>query len=176
MGELAVSKGQNRSRRFPLVWRIAMLSTCVLALFVGMGAGSLKYTEDRTPTTLNPLFADDMYSVRMTELIFDGLLGYDKEQRIAPALAVAWSVAPDKRSIVFTLRKGVKWHDGKPFTSKDVAFTIASMTSRKVHLTDRYLSGIVKRVQVLGPYKVKVFFKRPLAKPALWFTFKIIKL
>ena len=166
--------GHNREDRPGFGRRILVWCACGLALVVGLGAAPLKYTEDRPPATLNPVFADDMYSVRMVELIFDGLLGYDKEQRVVACLAKRWAVAPDKKSITFDLRPGVKWHDGKPFTAADVAFTIKTMTSNRVNLTDRYLSGIVKRITVLGPLKIKVFFKKRLAKPELWFTFKII--
>ncbi len=42
---------------------------------------------------------------------------------LMPRLATAWQGAADGRSIAFTLREGVSWHDGKPFTSQDVAFS-----------------------------------------------------
>jgi peptide/nickel transport system substrate-binding protein len=42
---------------------------------------------------------------------------------LVPRLATAWEGSPDGRSVRFTLREGVTWHDGKPFTSADVAFS-----------------------------------------------------
>lgn len=139
-----------------------------------MGAKPLKYTEDRTPSTLNPLFAQDMYSVRITELLFEGLIGWDKQQQPAPLLAKSWTKAPDNRSITLILREGVKWHDGKPFTAKDVAFTIKAMTSRRSQIADRYLAQIIKKVSILAPTKVKISFKKPLSKPLKWLQFKIL--
>lgn len=62
---------------------------------------------------------------------FDGLLGYDYGMVEKPALATEWSTSEDGRRITFTLRPGVKWHDGEPFTSRDVAFTF--MEVLKVH-------------------------------------------
>ncbi len=137
-------------------------------------AAPFKYAEDRTPTTLNPIFADDMYSVRITELIFDRLIGWDTEQRPAPMLATSWQMSKDKRSIIIQLRKGVKWHDGQPFTAKDVAFTIEAMTGRRAKINDRYLAQIIKSVKVLGPHQIQIFFKRPMTDAVRWLQFKVI--
>lgn len=56
--------------------------------------------------------------------IFDGLVRFDKNLQPTPALAESWDISPDGKRIVFTLRKGVKWHDGADFTSADVAFSM----------------------------------------------------
>ena len=60
----------------------------------------------------------------VTTKIYEGLLWYDLEMKPQPLLAETWSVAADGLSYVFNLRKGVKWHDGKDFTSADVAFSL----------------------------------------------------
>ncbi len=59
--------------------------------------------------------------------VFDGLVEYDLDLKPKPALAERWEVAPDGLSITFHLRKGVKWHDGKPFTSADVKWTLENV-------------------------------------------------
>ncbi len=154
------------------------LWACMLGLVVlgslTVGAAPLKYTEDRTPSSLNPVYADDMYSVRITELLFESLIGWDKEQKPSPMLATSWTKAEDNKSITLNLRQGVKWHDGKPFTSADVAFTIKVMTSRRSQITDRYLAQIIKSVKPMGASKVKLIFRKPLNKPLRWLQFKII--
>jgi peptide/nickel transport system substrate-binding protein len=139
-----------------------------------MGSTQLKYTEDRTPSSLNPIFADDMYSVRITELIFEPLIGWDKEQKPTPMLATSWEISPDRKIITLNLRQNVKWHDGKPFSSKDVIFTINAMTSSRSQITDRYLAQIIQKVTAVGEHQVKIFFHRPLNKPLRWLQFKII--
>jgi peptide/nickel transport system substrate-binding protein len=63
-------------------------------------------------------------SVTASSKVLEGLLSYDENLAPRPALATAWEVAEDGLSYHFTLRQGVKWHDGQPFTSADVAFSL----------------------------------------------------
>lgn len=160
------------SRSTLRLWGAVLL---VLAIF-NMGAAKLKYTEDRLPPGLNPIYANDMYAVRATELIFESLVGWDKEQKPKAMLASSWKIAADKKSIVLNLRAGVLWHDNKPFTSKDVIFTIKAMTSRRTQITDRYLASIIntRKTKAMGPNKVRVVFKKRINKPLKWLHFKII--
>src|SRR6266851_9946587 len=61
--------------------------------------------------------------------VFNNLVMYKQDvpqsglQSIVPDLATEWSWAEDKTDLTFKLRQGVKWHDGKPFTAKDVKCT-----------------------------------------------------
>ena len=64
--------------------------------------------------------------------IYDGLLDYDKDLKAVPSLAESWDISDDGKTVTFNLRKGVKWHDGEPFTSADVQFTIMDVL-KKVH-------------------------------------------
>ncbi|MCP5098983.1 MAG: peptide ABC transporter substrate-binding protein [Chloroflexi bacterium] len=76
------------------------------------------------PRYLNPLLSD-AYPVdrEMVNLLFDGLTTHDAQGRLVPALAEGWTVSENGRSVQFTLREGVAWHDGMPVTATDVAFT-----------------------------------------------------
>lgn len=69
------------------------------------------------PTTAGPTQA-------ISTKIFDGLIAFDANFRPKPQLALAWDTAPDGLALALKLRPGVKWHDGKPFTSADVAFSL----------------------------------------------------
>jgi ABC-type transport system substrate-binding protein len=61
--------------------------------------------------------------------VFNNLVLYDQNKpqnsdaAIVPELATSWTWNPDHTAIMFRLRDGVKWHDGKPFTSADVKCT-----------------------------------------------------
>ena len=56
-------------------------------------------------------------------VIFDQLKRMGRLDTIAPELAERWSWQDNYRNLVFFLRRDVRWHDGQPFTSKDVKFT-----------------------------------------------------
>ena len=81
-----------------------------------------------TPIWPAPTYINSAISTAGTESFlapkfYDGLLGYDFGMVPKPSLATDWSISEDGLRITFKLRDGVKWHDGEPFTSKDVAFT-----------------------------------------------------
>jgi len=79
------------------------------------------------PEFLNPLLADDNPVDRqLVELIFDGLTRYE-DGKLVPALAESWEIGEDGRTVRFTLRKDVLWHDSEPFTADDVAYTYSLM-------------------------------------------------
>src|SRR6476646_9007818 len=56
--------------------------------------------------------------------IYEGLLRYGPKLEPLPGLAESWTISEDGKVYAFKLRKGVTWHDGKPFTSADVVFSI----------------------------------------------------
>jgi peptide/nickel transport system substrate-binding protein len=68
--------------------------------------------------------------------IFDGLLTYDDHFTPKPQLATSWEVSADGLAYTFHLRPGVLWHDGKPFTSQDVGFSVLEVW-KKYHSRGR---------------------------------------
>ena|SRR3990167_278348 len=73
--------------------------------------------------TLVPILASDSASADVCGMLFNGLVKYDKEINLIGDLAQSWEIQDEGLSIIFHLRKGVYWHDGKPFTAEDVEFT-----------------------------------------------------
>ncbi|XAH24022.1 ABC transporter substrate-binding protein [Xylophilus sp. GW821-FHT01B05] len=59
--------------------------------------------------------------------VTEGLLSYDDKFTPQPLLATRWSVSADGKRYRFELRQGVKWHDGQPFTSADVAYSLLEL-------------------------------------------------
>jgi peptide/nickel transport system substrate-binding protein len=76
------------------------------------------------PPTLSSFNTSAGTAITASSKVLEGLLRYDENLTPQAGLAVAWEVAPDGLSYHFTLRQGVKWHDGQPFTSHDVAFSL----------------------------------------------------
>lgn len=78
-----------------------------------------------SPERVNPLFASvNEVDQDIARLIYSGLMRYDEQQRLVPDLAASYQISEDKKTYTFSLRTDVVWHDGEPFSAKDVAFTI----------------------------------------------------
>lgn len=85
---------------------------------------------ESSPANLDPRIGTDAQSQRIDALIFDGLVTRDAKFQFTPALAERWE-QPDPLTLVFHLRGGVRFHDGRPLTARNVVFTIQSMLDSK---------------------------------------------
>lgn len=85
---------------------------------------------DADPPTLNLATTTDFTAGDVSAKMFEGLIWLDKDYNPRPALATAWSVSPDGKTYRFTLRRGVKWHDGRDFTSADVRYTLIDVLAK----------------------------------------------
>ncbi|WP_116348763.1 ABC transporter substrate-binding protein [Cupriavidus taiwanensis] len=92
--------------------------------------------------------------------VFDGLIEYDNDFKLKPALAQRWDISKDSKTITFHLRPNVKWHDGKPFTSADVKWTLENVW-KKLHPRNQILFGKVTRVDTPDALTVVLQFSEP---------------
>ncbi len=77
--------------------------------------------------TFNPVLQGDTTSGLINGLLYDRLVDIDPDTlQPIPNLATKWDIAPDSKTYTFTLKQGVKWHDGQPFTADDVKFSYDS--------------------------------------------------
>ncbi|MFA5142663.1 MAG: peptide-binding protein [Candidatus Omnitrophota bacterium] len=116
--------------------------------------------------TLVPILASDSASCTVCDRLFNGMVKYDKNVRITGELAESWEITGGGLIITFHLKRNVKWHDGKPFTARDVLFTYNKLIDPKVKTP---YSGDFERIRLLetvDDYTVKVTYKEPFA-PAL---------
>jgi peptide/nickel transport system substrate-binding protein len=81
---------------------------------------------ESSPANLDPRMGTDVQSERIDGLIFDGLVARNANFEFSPALAERWE-QPDPNTLVFHLRPGVRFHDGRVLSAHDVIWTIASM-------------------------------------------------
>lgn len=126
------------------------------------------------PSTLNPVLASDSASSAITGLVFSGLVKYDKDMNIIGDLAESFSVSPDGLSITFKLRRGVKWHDGAPFTARDVKFTYEKFIDPNVKTAYSGLFEPVKNLEIIDDYTVRVNYKYVFAPGLQYWGMEII--
>ncbi|MGA7340080.1 MAG: ABC transporter substrate-binding protein [Terracidiphilus sp.] len=81
---------------------------------------------ESSPANLDPRVGTDEPSEHIDELLFDGLVARDAKFHFTPALAENWE-QPDARTLVFHLRAGVRFADGRALTARDVLWTVNSM-------------------------------------------------
>ena len=109
----------------------AMSAAPGIALAQKRGGTLVQLTQPEPPTLASYLSTSGPIG-QVTAKIYDGLFEYGFDMKPQPSLAESWIVAPDGKTITFKLRQGVKFHDGKPFSSADVQFTIMEVL-KKVH-------------------------------------------
>ena len=151
------------------------------ALVLGLGAGNavlaqkaggvLKVSHFDSPASMSIHEEATVAALRPTMAVFNNLVMYKQDvaqtsmQSIVPDLATGWSWNEDGTELTFPLRQGVKWHDGKPFTAKDVKCTwdlLQGKASDKFRLNPRkswYRN--LEEVTANGDYEITFRLKRP---------------
>src|SRR6266704_2691055 len=141
--------------------------------------GVLNYSEYGRTATLDPITSNETISLRITELVFSGLVGIDEKQEIVPELAERWEASKDGRVYTFFLRKDVKWHpregeEPRPFTADDVVFTYNIMMHPKTITPLKVRYEFIDKIEKTGDYTVVCTLKRPVLNALAKFSFKII--
>jgi peptide/nickel transport system substrate-binding protein len=110
----------------------ATTASLLLSMFAGQVAlaqkhgGVLKMSHFDSPASMSLHEEATAAANRPIMGVFNNLIMYKQDvpqnslQSIVPDLATGWSWSEDGTELTFPLRRGIKWHDGKPFTSKDV--------------------------------------------------------
>jgi peptide/nickel transport system substrate-binding protein len=133
-----------------------------LRMYIWDNPPSASIHEEATVSTVTPFMS-----------LFNNLVLYDQHERlntpdnIRPELATSWAWNDDRTRLTFKLREGVKWHDGKPFTAKDVACTLDRLQDKG---TDKFRKNPrqiwfhnLKEVVVNGDHEVSFQLNRPQA-------------
>ena len=120
---------------------------------------------------LIPQLTSDLYSSQVAGLIYNGLIGLDGHSKFVPELAESWNQSADCRDITFKLRRGVKWHDGQPFTAADVLFTYNTIMNPKTPTARRDDFAAIESIDAPDPHTVRVKYKQPYARALMgWGT------
>src|SRR5712671_1973302 len=119
-----------------LRWSIFALPGLLALTIAGTSAsaqkpgGTLVQITQPEPPNLAPYISTSAPISQVTAKVYDGLLEYGFDLKPKASLAESWEVAPDGKTVTFRLRKDVSFHDGKPFTSADVQFTIMEVLKK----------------------------------------------
>jgi peptide/nickel transport system substrate-binding protein len=112
---------------------------------------------------LNPILASDVGSASINNMIFNGLVKYDKDLKIVGDLAESFEIKDNGLVLIFHLRKNVTWHDGKPFTASDVEFTYQTLINPQTKTPYSSMFLLVKEFIVIDAYTIKIVYDKPFA-------------
>jgi len=133
------------------------------------GGGTIKLLYWQGPTHLNPHFAGGTKEQEATRIFYEPLAGFDADGNVIPFLAAEipsrenGGLSADGKSVTWKLKKGVNWHDGKPFTADDVVFTwqyCADPATAAVTVAV-YNSTKIVSVDKIDSHTIKVNFVKP---------------
>src|SRR4029077_12569497 len=151
-------------------WLLTTLALAPAALAQKQGGVLRQYMID-SPASMSIHEEATIYAERPMMAVFNNLVLFDQHIKqnsldsIVPDLATGWSWSEDGTELTFPLRHGVKWHDGQPFTAKDVQCTwdlVTDKSSDKLRINPRkswYRN--LERVSTNGDYEVTFHLQRP---------------
>ena len=135
----------------------------LFSFFLLSYASTLHMALGANPSRINPILAIDSASGEIASWIFNGLFKYDKNGKIVGDLAQRWKfLTPTKLWV--ELRNNVFWHDGMPFSAKDVLFTYKTITSPKVFTPYASDFRFVQKVGIIDNTHLVITYKKPYYK------------
>jgi peptide/nickel transport system substrate-binding protein len=93
--------------------------------------------------TLNPALRASTGVYIVTSKIIESLVDLDADGKVVPILATSWQASADGKTVTFKLREGVKWHDGKPFTSADVQYNALELWKKHLNYSTALQQNLV---------------------------------
>lgn len=130
------------------------------AAFAARDADTLVAANAVDVKTLDPIYTGDAGSSNTFLQIYDHLIFQDKDGKLSPRLAESWE-QPDPMTYVLHLRKGVKFHNGMPFTAVDAKFTIDRGMSSLTATGSNVLLKDIDNVEIVDDYTIAIHMKQP---------------
>ncbi|MBU1207939.1 MAG: ABC transporter substrate-binding protein [Proteobacteria bacterium] len=143
--------------------------------------GILKMADAFEPPVLNTMMTPSVTVFAYATPVFNGLVMVDPTQeevsveKVVPSLAEKWEISPDRKVYTFYLRKGVKFHDGRPFTAKDAKYSLEFFADAKMSA----LAGMVEmmeKVEIVDDYTIRVSLKYPHSPFLLYLSYPYCKM
>jgi ABC-type transport system substrate-binding protein len=162
MFERAFRKKALRVSLYPLWFLLLFLLSCARP----PDEHTLVVLIESAPANLDPRVGKDAQSERIGELIFDSLVRKDDHFNITPGIAERWET-PDPRTYIFHLHHGIRFHDGRPLTARDVKWTLDTMRDGSLPTVKGAAYNLVDKIETPDDFTVTIHLTEPFA-PLLW--------
>jgi peptide/nickel transport system substrate-binding protein len=126
--------------------------------------GILRFCRPDPPDMLDPQMTNSFSGMEYGQMVYDNLVILDDKAQPQPQLATGWTAENHGQEWVVTLREGVTFHDGAPFTAADVVTTVERSLDRARAGAGFGGFGPVREVRAEGPYKVRVIMTMPFGE------------
>jgi peptide/nickel transport system substrate-binding protein len=157
------------ARAFAALAFALALAACARSSAPGGAGAVLRLAISAEPRSLLSLLMQSIPDNEILRLIYDPLIACDAAGRPVPALAAVvptranGGISRDGLTVTYHLRRGVRWHDGAPFTSADVAASFRAVMDPRSIVSTRHGYDVVARVDTPDPLTVRFRLKRPFA-------------
>jgi len=147
---------------------IVLLTACAPASAPPAGR-TLRLAIVSEPRSLVPMLSQSIQDNEIERLMYDPLIACDRAGQPVPALAAIvpsranGGISADGRTVTYHLRRGVRWHDGSPFSAADVVASFRAVMDPRSVVQSRHGYDVVARVETPSPYVVRFRLKRPFA-------------
>jgi peptide/nickel transport system substrate-binding protein len=162
-------------------WRVLFFFFTVLVVAGASGQEepltaerTFTYGEFRLPTSLEPITSNNPVSVRLSELLFDGLIRFNEKGEVEGALAESWEVSPNGMLYTFVLRENALWHDGRPVTAQDVKFTFDLIMHPRTPTALKKNLDFIAGARALDDRRIRFSLKHVVYNALGRFNFKIL--
>jgi ABC-type transport system substrate-binding protein len=140
-----------------------MLAPAAWAAMQPQSGGTLTYAAGADPDSLDPANTDSNTGEAVGRMMYNYLVRFDGKLQIVPDLATKWSNSKDGLVWTFTLRKGVKFHDGTPVNVEAVKYSFDRFLGAEKPLKSGLHLPIIKSVEIVDDSTVKFTLKAPFA-------------
>lgn len=150
--------------------RIARLSGLAASLCLAMvtsaaaseikPGGTMMVALPGDPEVLNSSITTDIASSNLSGQVYSTIVRLDNDGVVQPYLAKSWEIAPDGLTYTFRLFDTITWHDGKPFTAEDVAWSLWNV-NKKYNGPASGLLESVESIQAVDKFTVVFKLKYP---------------
>jgi len=141
---------------------VTLLSGCRVGSEAKIPSDYLVIGIESNPSHLDPRYATDANSARISSLIYNSLLRLDHNSRLQGDLAEHWTMI-DEQTYDFRIRKGVTFHDGRALTARDVKYTYDSIMDRRNRSPKRGPLKVLNSVEQLGTHEIRFRLSEPHA-------------
>jgi len=109
--------------------------------------------------TLNPILSQSEDVYHLSKLIYNSLFDYDENLNVVPELVEEYTVDLNRGKVTMKLKEGIKWHNGKSLTAKDVSYTVNAVNAAGTKSLYYDKTSRISYVYVKGTHEIELYFR-----------------